>query len=284
VAIRYELTLPGYVRRMAALHFPGSTTLGHALIRLRGERAEIRLEVDSHVVDFVFPIQTKASYRLIRGEFHGRGYDLSVPYEAGLIHHLARCLTEGATFIDIGANVGWFTLIGSRLVGESGSVYSFEPDGDNFRRLCENVFVHNRMTNCVTMPVALSNRADVISLARPRFDDGTGGFMASGGSRMALCARADSILRHLPDRPVHVKVDVEAAEFLAIDGFGELLGRVSSFAVEVSSQSVERFGVSHGGLFKLMFAHGFSASRLEADGSLEALTEPATGDIVFRRG
>jgi FkbM family methyltransferase len=282
--MRYEMKVPGYVRRMAALHFPGSTAVGHALTRIRGAQAEIRLEVDSRVIEFVFPNKTRANYRLIRGEFRGRGYDLSVPYEPGLIRYLARCLTEGATFIDIGANVGCFTLTGSRLVGESGTVYAFEPDADNSRQLCDNVYLHDGMANWVAMPVALSNRAELISLARPRFDDGTGGYMASGGSRMALCARADSILRHLPDRPIHVKVDVEAAEFLAIDGFGDLLGHVSSFAVEVSSQSAERYGVSHGDLFALMDARGFSPNRLEANGSLHPVIELATGDIVFQRG
>jgi hypothetical protein len=139
------------------------------------------------------------------------------------------------------------------------------------------------MTNCVAIPIALSNREQIVSLAHPKFDDGTGGFMSRRGTNKVLGARLDHVLRNLPDRPIHVKVDVEAAEFLAIDGFGDVMKRVTSFAVEVSNQSMERFGVPYADLFALMSGNGFSSSRLNKDGRLTPIDEPETGDIVFQR-
>jgi FkbM family methyltransferase len=186
-------------------------------------------------------------------------------------------------FVDVGANAGWFTLIASRLVGNTGFVYSFEPDPRNFQALCDSVYRDNSMTNCVVLPIALSNREQIVSLSRPKFDDGTGAFMSSGGTKKVLCARLDHVLRNLPDRPIHVKVDVEAAEFLAIDGFGDTMKRVTSFAVEVSGQSMERFGVPFADLFTLMSDNGFSSSRLNKDGGLTEIDVPETGDIVFQR-
>lgn len=80
-----------------------------------------------------------------------------------------------------------------------------------------------------------------------------------------------------------MKIDVEAAEQLVMEGFGEMAKRISSFAIEVSSQSMERFGVPYGKLFTLMETHGFSPSRLNADGSLTAIHAPMTGDVVFEK-
>lgn len=281
--MRYDIAIPHYLRNLASLHFPGSTTLGYLITRANSCQAKILLEIDSRVVSFVFPIRNRANYRLIRGQFQQNHYDLSIPYESGLINYLGRCLGEGTVFIDIGANAGWFTLIASRLVGDTGFVYSFEPDLDNFQALCANVYRQNEMTNCFVLPIALSNRKEIVSLTRPKFDDGTGVFMSTGGTKKVACARLDQVLRNLPDRPIHVKVDVEAAEFLAIAGFGDIMKRVVSFAVEVSNQSLERFGVPFADLFTLMSDNGFASSRLEKDGRLTPIDVPETGDIVFQR-
>lgn len=281
--MRCEVDVPKHLRQLAALHFRGSTTVGYLAARITGWRAAVRLEVGARSISFVFPIRNRANFRLIRGQFSSGRYDISVPYESGLISYLARCLAEGSVFIDIGANAGWFSLIASRLVGEPGAVYAFEPDAQNFRALCDNIYRQNAMSNCFVLPVALSNCEQLVSLARPAFDDGTGLFMSSDGANRTLCARADRILKDLPERPAHVKIDVEAAEYLVMEGFGEMAKRISSFAIEVSGQSMERFGIPYGKLFTLMEAYGFSPSRLNADGSLTAIHAPMTGDVVFER-
>jgi FkbM family methyltransferase len=54
-------------------------------------------------------------------------------------HALERLVEPGSVFFDIGANVGFFTLLGARLVGSSGRVVAFEPLVDNAKRLRRNV-------------------------------------------------------------------------------------------------------------------------------------------------
>ena len=54
-------------------------------------------------------------------------------YETYEIQLLKDILLAGMTFIDVGANIGLYTLIGSRLVGEFGNVWAFEPEPENFR-------------------------------------------------------------------------------------------------------------------------------------------------------
>ena len=92
-----------------------------------------------------------------RGRWHyypGRYYDR---LNQVLIRQLLR---RGDTYIDVGANVGIHTLLASRRVGESGHVYSFEPNPDNFRRLTEHLHI-NSIKNCVAFPCALAEAPGV---------------------------------------------------------------------------------------------------------------------------
>ena len=48
-------------------------------------------------------------------------------------------LQRGDVFVDVGANIGYFSVLAACLVGEGGQVFAFEPDPDNFRLLRDNV-------------------------------------------------------------------------------------------------------------------------------------------------
>src|SRR5271155_2017027 len=61
---------------------------------------------------------------------------------------LANRLRPGMVFYDLGANIGLFTLLGARLVGETGKVFSFEPDPENATRLRRNI-QRNGFTNII---------------------------------------------------------------------------------------------------------------------------------------
>src|SRR5258706_4070404 len=59
-------------------------------------------------------------------------------FEAGLTRIFLSYLKAGMTLFDIGAHFGYFTLLGSRLVGDSGQVHSFEPTPGTFEILRAN--------------------------------------------------------------------------------------------------------------------------------------------------
>lgn len=65
-------------------------------------------------------------------------------------------LKEGDYFIDVGANIGWTTVFASMSVGDSGRVFSFEPDEKNYQLLINNV-ERNHFQNVTTIKQALSN-------------------------------------------------------------------------------------------------------------------------------
>jgi len=66
-------------------------------------------------------------------------------------------LATGETFIDLGANIGWYTIVGCLTVGRKGRVYAFEPDPKNFALLRQNVAL-NRLRRATLVPRAVSDR------------------------------------------------------------------------------------------------------------------------------
>lgn len=82
--------------------------------------------------------------------FHG-----SQPHEAGTETLLKGLLNKGDVFVDIGANLGYYTRIGSKIVGSEGAVLAFEPMPAAIRLLKMNVA---DLSNVTIFPIALSER------------------------------------------------------------------------------------------------------------------------------
>ena len=69
---------------------------------------------------------------------------------------LRSLVKTGWTVYDIGANIGWYTVVLSKEVGPSGAIYSFEPDDDNYELLKKNV-AFNDITNTLLYKCAISD-------------------------------------------------------------------------------------------------------------------------------
>jgi len=78
-------------------------------------------------------------------------------YELQVQHKLKEMLGRGMTFYDVGANVGFHSLLGARRIGNQGHVYAFEPLAQNSKRLCELMRV-NHVSNFTLIEAAVSNQ------------------------------------------------------------------------------------------------------------------------------
>jgi FkbM family methyltransferase len=61
--------------------------------------------------------------------------------------------------VDAGANIGLYSLIASKLIGEKGKVFSFEPSKETFARLCSNIELNN-VTNITPLNIGLGDKID----------------------------------------------------------------------------------------------------------------------------
>ena len=72
-------------------------------------------------------------------------------------------LKEGDTYLDIGANMGVNAIFGSLLVGNTGTVYAFEPEEKNYNLLLENIALNN-IKNIIPINAAVSDETSVAQL------------------------------------------------------------------------------------------------------------------------
>lgn len=139
-------------------------------------------------------------------------------FEKARAAYLRSRIAPNDVFLDIGANIGFFTVLASRC---GATVHAFEPDPANYRRLLRNVklngFGEGRMK---TYPCALGDTSGRAELYRPLTDN-------YGRSSIVANQSPDAIrvsLRRLDDIPIPfsarciVKIDVEGAELQVLDG------------------------------------------------------------------
>ncbi len=141
------------------------------------------------------------------------------PEQSGLFHQHIR---PGDQVLDIGAAVGYYTLLASKLVGTKGRVVSFEPDPNNLQFLRSHV-AQNGLSQVTILPVALADETGTA-----RFGGGTGtgtGRLCENGVVQVAVRRLDDVAAEMNLRPQHLKIDVEGAEMAVLLGGRQLIER-----------------------------------------------------------
>jgi len=152
-------------------------------------------------------------------------------YEPNEFFWLNKALERGNTFIDIGANMGLYSLFAARKVGPSGLVIAIEPSSRDFERLRSHVEL-NRLTNVRLLQIAASDRkGEARLLVAPDEKAGHNTLGYFGYDRVAPKAietvrleRVDDVVRLAGLQKVDfVKLDVEGAEFRVLQGAQDTL-------------------------------------------------------------
>jgi FkbM family methyltransferase len=144
---------------------------------------------------------------------------LETSVQEAFIRHLG----EGGVLYDIGANVGFFSLLGARLVGDAGHVYSFEPAPENCTAILEHAAL-NGAHNVTLVPRAASSRSGRgrLQLVDDRSWSKLEGYGAHPGTERVIdvdLVAVDELVRSGELRPPSVvKIDVEGAELEVLDG------------------------------------------------------------------
>jgi FkbM family methyltransferase len=173
---------------------------------------------------------------------------------------------EGMCVFDVGANIGYYTLLAARAVGYSGRVYAFEPEPLNFTLLTRNV-AENGFTNVRLVNAAVSNRKGLTRLHLDDANFGAHSFEAgsvrtsSGLSVEVETVRLDDFadVARSFEAGILVKVDVQGAEALVVEGGRGLLAlpRVAVF-LELWPAGLERAHAEPGQLLATLEALGYT--------------------------
>jgi FkbM family methyltransferase len=169
-------------------------------------RLPLKLIPRNLVIKFLFgPLK---GYRWVTGASN-HGYWLGI-YERGIKRMLREHLKQDMVFYDLGAHVGYFTLLGSRLVGENGVVYAFEPHPLNLTYLKKHLFI-NGVNNVQLFEGAVSSFEGEYCLnARSRV---SAKLSEKGSLKVHVYALRELIKSKKIRIPNVIKMDIEGSEY-----------------------------------------------------------------------
>jgi FkbM family methyltransferase len=148
---------------------------------------------------------------------------------------LKKIVKEGNLFVDLGANMGYFTLLAAKLVGPQGKVFSFEPEPKNYRCLLKNIEINN-YKNVIALQKAVSDRKGKTRLYICDYDSGHHTINKFDGIESYSRGRftrkhsieietitLDDFFKNQEDSIDIIKMDIEGAEALALTGMDNIL-------------------------------------------------------------
>jgi FkbM family methyltransferase len=190
------------------------------------------------------------------------------PYTSHVIHSL---LKSGDTFIDIGANIGYFSLLAASKVGPQGTVYCFEPIPHIREQLIANLALNN-YTSAHVRPEALSDtEGQSLFYLGPSTHRGISSlreFKEASEAIHVTTIRLDSLQINTP---VHfIKMDIEGAEGCALRGMSGLLSSYHpDLVIEMSNPYLAHFGDSGTTIDRFLRSYGYRGYVISQDSLVE---------------
>lgn len=185
--------------------------------------------------------------------------DLRKKYEAGTTELFKKEVKQGMNVVDLGAHIGYFTLLAARLVGEKGRVFAFEPAPDNFALLTKNIAT-NGYKNVVPIQKAVSNKIGQVKLIL--LDSGTHYTCYSGGKEEFITVESLTLDEFIKEKKLpidFIKMDIEGGEMAALNGMSNLIKKNKNLKIvtEFCPYYLRRAGSSPEEFLYKLVAYGF---------------------------
>lgn len=198
-------------------------------------------------------------------------------YEPRATAIIKALVSAGDTVIDVGANIGYFSLLAARVTGSSGRVLAFEPNPPVREELLANLRL-NGFAHVSVHSEALSASTDDVSFyLGPSQDTGLASLRAMPDSRELKVhqVRFDDLWKE--PRPVtFVKIDVEGAELRVLEGMKDTLRRDRpAIILEVTDEYLKVMGDSAESLYNFLRTIGYHVYEIRDDGPLGVIKTAA---------
>jgi len=164
------------------------------------------------------------------------------PCEPESVSVMLRAIKPGDLVVDAGANIGFFTLLMSKLVGDDGQVLAFEPGDDNRSRLRKNLELNN-CTNVRVIEQPLWSSAGTVEMFTYA-DGGSNSLWALKDGDRGTLLHTTTLEQECKTCPSFIKLDIEGAEVRALRGAWKLLKHRPVIVTEINRESLERAGTS----------------------------------------
>ena len=185
------------------------------------------------------------STRIVRGPLKGcrlsaggSAYLLGV-YELPVVYAMLDAVVSGDVVYDVGAHEGYFSLLAGRKTGPNGFVYAFEPLQENAEKVAAHL-AENSMGQSMVVPCAVLDRAGTVPMSVS--DAAMPSVVGSTTKTITVSATTldEFAAQHRP--PSVIKMDIEGAEALALDGARRVLSEriAKTWIVEIHGSDLDR--------------------------------------------
>ncbi len=210
-------------------------------------------------------------------------------YEESELLFIEKNLKPDSTFIDIGANIGLFSITASAVVGDKGNIISFEPFSTNYDAFCHNINI-NSIHNIKAERLAVADKDKIIPLYYNQ-DESNLGMVSSYASNHTLKEEiiSTSLDTYLSDKKINtvdiIKMDIEGGEYLALLGMKSTLIKYHPLLIiEIDNNILKDTPYSDKDIYTYLKELNYTPYYINSDGNL--LAERLAGDnsmnVVFR--
>lgn len=214
--------------------------------------------------------------------------------ELRLAQLMMQQLQSGQTFVDIGAHLGYFTLLASKLVGDTGRVISIEAARQIGDILAENIKpyanIQLQRVACTEEEATLTFHefpvlySEYNTLLPEQYQDAD--WLADNQAQKTEVPgkRLDTILHELDAQPNLIKMDVEGAEWQVIKGMQQTIKDFPNLLIVMEYLQDARENHNHVKATEALIAKGFQAHLINEDGQLSPITAPQIGHYLAKEG
>ena len=204
-------------------------------------------------------------------------------YEEAELIYLKSSLKKGNVFIDIGANIGVYSLFSSSILGQDGRVISFEPFSKNYNLFKKNISLNNYQ-NIQAEKIAISDMSNDIEIYYDEEETNLGmaSSYATNSYTISETVKATTLDDYINDKNISsldfIKIDIEGGEFKAVQG---MIKTLKSFypklLVEILDDTKDKES-----LVKLLDDIGYKKFFIKNNGEIsEKETNPNRKNFVF---
>ena len=220
-----------------------------------------------------FESNFKSDYAIVQGSKMfldpGDSLDLSINGVYGELDTkiIREEIHEGDIVIDVGANIGYYTLIFAQLVGRSGKViavvFAFEPEPKNFEILKKNIKINNYQ-NIIAEQKIVSDKSGIVKLFIA--EHGIVGHRINQQKSSQKFIEVESIILdnyikklNLDNKINFIKIDVEGSEPKVLEGTKEIIQKSNQLKIftEFNREAVEEYGIEPKEMIDLFYRNGF---------------------------
>jgi len=154
-------------------------------------------------------------------------------YEPSITRVISQIVKPGDVCLDVGANIGWYTTLLQKLVGDGGAVHAFEPVQNVYEKLCRNVSLNEPPTNVMINNLALGNTEKIVELHiftnLPEGHHSIATFDNNEDEYESFPCRMTMLDSYLSENEIgevnFVKMDIEGAEMMMLEGANKLFNQ-----------------------------------------------------------